>query len=404
MKFFLPILTLTLIQSQSWAGDKARNGGSIIQCGARAEVYDLFEGREAHGLNISNFSGDELSIVKAVLKRIEKFEPRRAAKYSNYLESFYSEARFVNAPISAIEDLGEGTLLPPKGCTKVQAISQARKTSLVEARYLISEKIWKSLDSLNRAALIVHELIYREVFEENEIVSNSQGVRNLSALLFSNEFERLNWESYILAIKGSGLQSVQYKGYTLLLHAGRNRISDRPSYYPIKFFNDGTVKEASLGREARLAQSSPSIKCSLATGLINPRNYIAVSFEGDESVLKATCPMIVREKNWEVLANYISIDAKGKIAQVGFISSEVFSSKTLRSISFVEAGWSIEGYRVDGFLSFHSNGYLKALVVNGSASQRIDIQNSQSSISLDMNKTLQIDFDEQGDLRQWSLF
>ena len=59
--------------------------------------------------------------------------------------------------------------------------------------FLFDEDNWKQLDALNKAALIMHEIIYDHLYKLGE--RNSVKVRKMNALLFSNNFNKKQfWE------------------------------------------------------------------------------------------------------------------------------------------------------------------------------------------------------------------
>jgi hypothetical protein len=80
-------------------------------------------------------------------------------------------------------------------CKVEQLIIQSEPKFPFEKRYLISRPLWDALDHLNRAAAILHEVVYRDAVNMGH--QNSMASRYYNSLLFSNSLERLDSESYL---------------------------------------------------------------------------------------------------------------------------------------------------------------------------------------------------------------
>jgi hypothetical protein len=99
----------TFFSVQSEAGDAKGNGGGALVCpGKSLEILDYYEAR-LFGFGEPNLGNpdDFMEMANEYLSRLNVFSPLRAQFFRNRLESFLSEAVFLDdIPISEIDDLG----------------------------------------------------------------------------------------------------------------------------------------------------------------------------------------------------------------------------------------------------------------------------------------------------------
>lgn len=200
-KFALLILVLNLSNQAFGGGNELGNGGDVFFCPAKSanqvmmvDIYEaLLAGRKLDfgpkGLNYREK-------VKYVLHRWAALSPLRVERYLEWLEQFDAEAKFISG-VTLPNIADEGIVAIPDGCEIRQIAIQLADADLGTSytRYTISKDLWDLLDEDNRAALVLHEIIFREAIIANQRVSIR--VRHLNTLLWS----QASMDEYIEASK-----------------------------------------------------------------------------------------------------------------------------------------------------------------------------------------------------------
>ncbi|MCM2277583.1 MAG: hypothetical protein NDJ89_05855 [Oligoflexia bacterium] len=196
------IATLALTASlPGWAGNELGNGGDIFYCpnasGAKAILVDLYEAQlGGRKLQLGPPHADYRQKVQAILDRWSSRSPFRTELYRQWLETFESETLFVRAQLPNVSD--EGIVVIPRGCEIKQIAVQLADANLgtVYKRYTIDLDLWDLMDSDNRAALVLHELIFREAIA-NRGNPQSLRVRHLNQIMLSEATMREYFEASI---------------------------------------------------------------------------------------------------------------------------------------------------------------------------------------------------------------
>lgn len=249
LKFLIvALLTMTSIVTFARGGDYKGNGGNVIYCPLKAapyEVFDLFEARVAHGFKIDFAKGTEYrEILESMFLRIARLNPSRADLYRGFAKDFAKEIRLMpNAQLEVLPgDEGWAPLEP--GCERKQAIVQFKNLNMNGFRYFVDADIWNKLDEQNKAALALHEFIYREGLSDANDFTNSLGVRYFNSVLHSDLMKNLSLAKYIETLQKVGLQAADAHGFPIQLHNGRN--SADPRVNNISFWNPNQVAFAPM--------------------------------------------------------------------------------------------------------------------------------------------------------------
>ena len=181
------------------------NGGDVVVCRdgqnkiLSVELLDFYEGRVLNGRHPLPMDGDTDALVEIALQRLGKVNPTRQARYAKWAKSFHEEAAYIpNANLVDIDDSRHIVL--PAGCTISQiAIQRPIREGIEKKRYVINDDLWKELNPLNQAGLILHELIYREAIEGD--ISDSKLVRLINSLIFSDTLSSVSFPSYAALLK-----------------------------------------------------------------------------------------------------------------------------------------------------------------------------------------------------------
>lgn len=182
MKSILLIVIMTMAASASAfaaSGTTVGNGGNSIVCKntsgniTSVEILDFFEAR-TNGLELK--LNDRLPNYKSILienfNRWQSIAPKRIEQYKKWLSEFESETIFVSgANIPSIPDTG--SVILPTGCDLKPIAFQRPNSEIYPGvkRYTISKDLWDLMDEVQRAGLVMHELIYREGILAKHITS-----------------------------------------------------------------------------------------------------------------------------------------------------------------------------------------------------------------------------------------
>lgn len=199
MKFFF-VIFLSLMTSFAWAaGDNGifdrGNGGDVVICtkpdGQKTyQVLDLYEQAD-RGYTPRHFPSDlsYIDIVYIEIARIERQFPRVAKALNLEFQKLEASLYFIaDEHVPEIKDEFLYTSLP---CSLRQLAVQWNEGSRYGRVYWINARYFPRLDERNKAALILHELVYRLLsssFPKEDL--NSRPVRQYVGLFMSEEFDQ----------------------------------------------------------------------------------------------------------------------------------------------------------------------------------------------------------------------
>lgn len=200
MKYFF-VVFLSLMTSFVWAADgngifDRGNGGDVVICiqpdGERTyQVLDLYEQPE-RGYTPRHFSSklSYIEIVQQEIAHIKRHLPRVAKALTVELRKLQANLYFVKD--DQIPDIQDEYLYSSLTCELKQLAVQWREGSYHGRVYWINSRYFPHLDEKNKAALILHELLYR-LFSADfpDEVPNSRTVRKYVGLFLSEEFDKL---------------------------------------------------------------------------------------------------------------------------------------------------------------------------------------------------------------------
>lgn len=212
MKNIISVIGLLLLTQPAFSS-RVGNGGFAIKCNNQIELYDYFAAKE-NGLNISPPGSATYTYenkIEDLLLRLQKMDPNRAKMFRYLLQNGWSKAFKISfLDIQGIEvdstqvqdpviqkNFGLGQIQIPKDC-KLFLVAQQRSPSDGEYTVQIFRPSWNLLDETGKAALILHELFYREAIDLEH--TDSVGVRALNGLLASKESELLDAKQWILRL------------------------------------------------------------------------------------------------------------------------------------------------------------------------------------------------------------
>lgn len=325
--FLIAALSFASAQALARGGDFKGNGGNLIFCPHKSpayEVADLYEARAAHGLTIQFAEGsDYRQILENMFKRIARLNPTRADLYRGYLKTFETERRLIpDAHLEILpEDQGWSTI--ETGCTVVQAIVQFKNPNISGVRYFVDATLWNKLDESNKAALALHEFIYREGLLEVNNFGNSLGVRYLNGILHSDLMKILSLKQYIQTLQKVGLQDADAQGFKIRLHTGRGAWNARSTF--IAFWNDNIIARATLPDERFTIPTGGGHKSQVRC-LVKPNqereHEIGFYRDGTPQFVEMRCAAPVQidlrgpKTSGLVLADHLEFTEAGQLSQI----------------------------------------------------------------------------------------
>ena len=174
-------------------------GGNALLCkdGARFSItlLDVYEAKEL-GLKIESKHTDFKEIIKDALDNLKSVSPTRAAIYKAHIDKILlsdirlSDTQWVeNKVMPVIDDVKLATF--PHNCLLIQAAVQrplVQSTVPNAKTYIINSDVFNLLSPIDKAALVLHEVLYREsIYAGHE---NSVFARHLVGIIMSDEIKK----------------------------------------------------------------------------------------------------------------------------------------------------------------------------------------------------------------------
>ncbi len=195
LQIIIGALISTLVTFPAKA-DKIGNGADAIQCvnnsNTSFQLLDLYE-RD----NLWNFTedltlrsyADRESILLSRIELLRVFDVCRANLYESWINTFWAESLVIDGvTLTDIQDAG--VIFMPQQCQLVQLVVQRRPLFIEDPRYIISGEVFDALTIEGQAAVILHEVIYREAIARG--ATTSIDTRALTAMLFSRRLSDLS--------------------------------------------------------------------------------------------------------------------------------------------------------------------------------------------------------------------
>lgn len=178
-------------------GDHTGNGGDVVICVEdRKESYrllDFYEVTELHFLNIKVKKSQNISEYAEKIINQSQFTEFDRSKYRQRTQLFMNRVQWVNHDLVDISD-SEHTYIPSNCRLEQIAINH------LNGSISINKKLWDKLDDLNKASLILHELIYEDLIlsgHENSIMAR----KIISFALADTRQQQYLYEELFLQIK-----------------------------------------------------------------------------------------------------------------------------------------------------------------------------------------------------------
>ncbi|WP_415062523.1 hypothetical protein [Bdellovibrio sp.] len=284
----LIICVLLVLTSKTYAvpivsGHERGNGGLQLQCseessyGSGIVSLDRAEGylRDGRSPAKSLFAyTDENDIVRYILAKLEKVNPTRAGVYRRLFEELLERRIFVEDLVIAPTNDGDVVLQPPH-CHLIQGSVFISSVVQENVSYVFDKASWERTSALDRAYLIMHELIYREALLPENAHQNSAAARNLNSWLFSkvDDLEQNGWNEQLAQ---NSFSYGDYNGIAIQL-VYTQALSRKRGPAPVKYYPSGALHKAVLYSSFVLknTSSAPFIRqCKPAAHTLTFDSYV----------------------------------------------------------------------------------------------------------------------------------
>ncbi len=190
MNFLILIFLTASISSFAKVGGVDGGGGRSVVCRnadgtiKSAEILDLFEGRIVYKLNYTESDVDWSLQIDDLIKKSGLYDNNYRMGYGirNWIPLIKNNMALLSddTQLNEVDDSNEA--IAPVGCKIEQAVNYINDNLI-----LFNGLIWKSLSPTQKAALILHEAIYRNMRSEVIPEKNSARSRHFNAYLFSGK-------------------------------------------------------------------------------------------------------------------------------------------------------------------------------------------------------------------------
>lgn len=351
-------LLLFLMHFSAWAaggGNGIGNGGPVfayptqdyrgcksLSSYTRAEIVDYHFARKEWGLlpdlgapedwkevpGLDLLEEGYLKPVKFVLHRLRRLSPDRAERYWKSALEFQADHRKrKDVCLTRIPD--DNLRYTPVGADPLQIVIHSDPKVPEDARYLVSEDLWKLLDETNRAGLILHEVIYREALENGQ--DNSYLTQYFNAWISSKKIETLTQEQFNDLLKRVSFKTVEIQGLP----------------YDVKSLKFHSPHQVASGKIVDVGSwNHEGVLLSPYSG--------DVSFYGDGKLESASS---IRNASWVHYGTSLIIGGRTSF----FPNGSLKSTDSGEPVSWLHNGFPLQ--LTGGDLTFYSSGLLKSAVV-----------------------------------------
>ena len=245
-----------------FAGQEVGNGGDAVVCRypngsiKSAELLDIYEARTLRG--VENNTSEKNSLeeqIQDLLERLSIISQRRANDYKTEAIRFVANSQILqDVELENIPDSEH--VIVKKGCQIEQVAVQREPQFPEDKRYVINKEIWDHFDLINKASLIMHELLYKEALTYRH--KNSQQVRYFNSLLLNDDF-LTDFQQYTDKEVASfytliGFQNAEFKKLGVYSKAFifRSRIHPDPKREAQSYYKNGSLAKLEFNETATI--------------------------------------------------------------------------------------------------------------------------------------------------------
>lgn len=191
MKALLVLLSL-FAGSSAFAQYVVRNGGYSIQCqNSELKALEIMEGEMAGAKILYSNRATYTEKAADLIHRLAGVDAARAQKYTHWLAQWKKQILWT-PELDKVAPGDEGHVeFNSKNCHLRIAIVQNNERKFGVQEYWINPYVWTKLDENQKAALVLHELIYRDLLEDHPDANNSRFVRQVNLSIHTGDNKTL---------------------------------------------------------------------------------------------------------------------------------------------------------------------------------------------------------------------
>jgi hypothetical protein len=272
------------------SGVQEGNGGDGVVCKAAdgkiisVESFDLYEAEVLRGI-VPVLGAPDLTPVEKLteaLKRFARLDPERAARYLEKAKSFQDNWRPV--PDFVLIDIQDSNHIGLKaGCTLEQLVAYIPPKFPQDKPYIISKDLWQHLTNDHQAAVILHEIIYRELKENG--AKDSSEARYFTSVILSDVLDSYDHAEYIKL-----LELINPNGKIPLVYLGNQaRLSDYTVESDRIKMNYSLPSDQAYGPSQEIGPHKLSFRRNSTYTLTHDLKVEAGTFKGTLAVLGNAC-------------------------------------------------------------------------------------------------------------------
>lgn len=188
--FIIFLILINTVYAQTGQGGDVGNGGHIVKCSDTAPILlDLWE-LDINSTFYTSDSGGYSFILYMARDRFYNIHRALYWKLFNIERRYRNSFRLTNLDLSNITtDYGDVQL--PASC-ELEQVALLTNINTGRERLYIDKKRWKQLNEHNKAALILHEYLYKEAISNGFDKYDSTIIRKIVRAILTTELLNLN--------------------------------------------------------------------------------------------------------------------------------------------------------------------------------------------------------------------
>lgn len=257
---YLALISAVLFSSLAFANnwyDRGNGGFALFCANQKPQVLDLFENQDSFPMAFASAETAEKKALE-IVSRLQGLDPHRASLYREWIQSFSREISFAPSATQFKNTPDAGLVSIPEGCKLEQVVFQRNPSVLNRSRYVVNRDLWNELDTDNQAALIVHEIIYRDFINSRTVEMTSERIRLFNGVLHGNALNGASLKDYLSILKE--LHFATYMHQNLLLSLGYSNESGTWTESALIFSND-SIERGTLAATQAFERSSLKYIC-----------------------------------------------------------------------------------------------------------------------------------------------
>lgn len=194
------LIFLAISMSVSVLANRIGNGGNVVVCKDSVEVLDFYEASTTIKFPVNSQHLDYQAIAEDVFKRLKSVSPKLSTQYLERLKTIVTEIEFKEGV--ALTDVKDSlhTFKPEdRNCEVKQIAIRKEEIGPKEKRFVIDQKLWNRLDSRNKSALIVHEIVYEHLNKLGD--TTSVKARKLVVYLYDDQINGKEFWNLVKTLK-----------------------------------------------------------------------------------------------------------------------------------------------------------------------------------------------------------